>query len=223
MRLFERSASCRRCIGCAGSRRPRSRQGIPGGLLYGVSAVSASDAWAVGTLGSTGAVPLIMHWNGTTWSRVPSPSPGQLCQPCGQLVNELDGVAIISRSDAWAVGAYTTTAAFAALTLHWNGTKWVRVPNQDGTSDTRLTGVSMVVGDRRLGRRVSLDQIRAKHKHPDPALERRHLVPFLAMRHRHRLVMRHDQRGPLARLSHLKFLPTELTGRARGGSVTGVL
>ena len=207
---------------------------IPGGRLFSVSAVSASDAWAVGTLGLTGAVPLILHWNGITWSRVPiarsvatgigavsaasaseawalagqlhqaaalhwngtswskvlilpgdrlavpfavsdagpknawavgqrgdktltvhwdgaawsqvpSPSPGQVCQPCAGLVDKLSGVAIISKSDAWAVGAYTTSTAVAALTLHWNGTKWVRVPNQAGsTRTTALEGVSMV-------------------------------------------------------------------------------
>jgi hypothetical protein len=37
------------------------------GNLYGVAAVSASDAWAVGQNG--GAGDLILHWNGKTWTR----------------------------------------------------------------------------------------------------------------------------------------------------------
>ena len=36
------------------------------GFLNGVSAVSASDAWAVG---SGTSEPLILHWNGTTGRR----------------------------------------------------------------------------------------------------------------------------------------------------------
>src|SRR4029450_9046908 len=45
-------------------------------LLYGVSAISANDVWAVGwTGGKSGPVTLTMHWNGSTWSVVPSPNP----------------------------------------------------------------------------------------------------------------------------------------------------
>jgi hypothetical protein len=33
---------------------------------------SASDAWAVGGTGWLTSQSLIMHWNGTAWSRVPS-------------------------------------------------------------------------------------------------------------------------------------------------------
>jgi hypothetical protein len=40
------------------------------GELNAVSAVSASDAWAVGATGRFGMVPLIVHWDGGSWSRV---------------------------------------------------------------------------------------------------------------------------------------------------------
>ena len=44
------------------------------GALSGVAAVSASDAWAVGTVSAgTGSEPPILRWNGTSWKRVPSP------------------------------------------------------------------------------------------------------------------------------------------------------
>jgi hypothetical protein len=44
--------------------------------LYGVTATSASSAWAVSTLNS-GAEVLILRWNGIAWKNVQSaPTPG---------------------------------------------------------------------------------------------------------------------------------------------------
>jgi hypothetical protein len=70
----------------AGSRLPIRRYN-GSGTLSGVAATSASNAWAVG-----GA--LILHWNGKTWKRVPSPSSAA----------GLSGVAATSATNAWAVG-----------------------------------------------------------------------------------------------------------------------
>ena len=53
--------------------------GGPGGnpILYAVAAVSASDVWAVGFTGSrTQQQTNVLHWDGSTWTRVPAPSPG---------------------------------------------------------------------------------------------------------------------------------------------------
>jgi hypothetical protein len=53
----------------------------PGGAstLQGIAAISANDIWAVGAFGGTSAVPseftLTEHWDGTSWSIIPSPSP----------------------------------------------------------------------------------------------------------------------------------------------------
>ena len=92
--------------------------------LLGVSAVSGSDAWAVGyyTDPGVGALTyktLILHWNGTAWSRVKSPSPSSA-------YNQLLGVSAVSGSNAWAVGYYDGFfgRAYATLILHWNGTVW---------------------------------------------------------------------------------------------------
>jgi hypothetical protein len=41
------------------------------GTLEAVAAVSATDAWAVGDLGQEDT-PLIVHWNGSSWTQVPS-------------------------------------------------------------------------------------------------------------------------------------------------------
>src|SRR6266446_3960065 len=67
--------------------------------LYGVSAVSSTDVWAVGyyTPPNGGTYTLTEHWNGSQWSAVSSPSPGPD-------VNYLYGVSVVSSTDAWAVG-----------------------------------------------------------------------------------------------------------------------
>ena len=109
-----------------------------GGTLVGVSAVSSSDAWAVGNY-STSTVPyapFISRWNGARWTKVASPNPG--------LANgtSLLGVSAQSRTNAWAVGTYTPSAGTAgALILHWGGTRWrqVRSPSAE---DPELFAVS---------------------------------------------------------------------------------
>jgi hypothetical protein len=44
------------------------------------------------------AQPLILHWNGQKWAQVASPNPGT--------DGALDGLAITSASNAWAVGVF---------------------------------------------------------------------------------------------------------------------
>jgi len=95
-------------------------------FLSGISAVSASDVWAVGGSSKT----LILRWNGTRWRQVPSPSPGT-----GALLYD---VAAISAGDAWATGR----SARGALILHWNGTAWRRVRSPAVRSGAALVGIS---------------------------------------------------------------------------------
>ena len=52
---------------------------------------------------------LILRWNGTSWKRVPSPTPAG-----GAF---LLGVAAVSARNAWAVGG--------GLILRWNGVTWM--------------------------------------------------------------------------------------------------
>src|SRR5689334_19817269 len=44
--------------------------------LFGLAAISSNDIWSVGSydIGNR-TVTLALHWNGTQWSVVPSPSP----------------------------------------------------------------------------------------------------------------------------------------------------
>lgn len=79
--------------------------------LYAVAALGADDVWAVGWSGSR---PLIEHWNGRSWTIVPSHARGTL-----------NGVVAISRRDVWAVGGHEKRP----LIEHWNGRSWRVVPS----------------------------------------------------------------------------------------------
>ena len=81
----------------AAATSPATSTAVPARFLLGVSATSASNAWAVGFIGGSPQQTLIQHWNGTAWKQVATPDPG----PVG---NILDGVSAVSASDAWAVG-----------------------------------------------------------------------------------------------------------------------
>src|SRR6266513_1947902 len=110
--------------------------------LSSVSAVSGSDAWAAGyyTNNTTHAIDtLILHWDGTTWTQVPSPHPSST-------QNILRGVSAVSGGDAWAVGWYNKTFSIEdPLIVHWNGTAWTRVPSSHPNSALiNLSGVSEV-------------------------------------------------------------------------------
>jgi hypothetical protein len=99
-------------------------------MLNGIAAASATAAWAVGVTGVNAAIPVILHWDGTKWSR--------------QLVRHwrsgaiLWGVAATSGRTAWAVGVHGTGKV---LILAWNGTDWRQVPAPPGASGS-LQGVA---------------------------------------------------------------------------------
>jgi len=67
-------------------------------ILTSVTAISSNDVWAVGFIGTgTGyETPETMHWDGTSWSIVPSPG--------GSQSTILLGAAAVSANDIWAVG-----------------------------------------------------------------------------------------------------------------------
>jgi len=93
--------------------------------LIGVSADSATDAWAVGAYSYSNPTTyaeetLVLHWNGTKWSKVASPNPGGTS---GNDINVLSGVSANSATDAWAGGGYNPFLT-ATIVLHWNGTSW---------------------------------------------------------------------------------------------------
>jgi hypothetical protein len=92
--------------------------------LTAVTAVSPSDAWAVGWDASHNLSgpdqALVMHWNGTRWARVPSPSPSAAS-------TMLTAVSALSGTDAWTVGRVLRSGDSRTFTLHWDGARWLRM------------------------------------------------------------------------------------------------
>lgn len=114
-----------------------------GNTLAGVTSVSATDAWAVGS-SFTGSVyrTIAERWDGTAWSEVATPN-------VGSRTNALTSVVASSSNDAWAVGFYDDGSTFRALAMHWDGFSWslVHTPNV-GAGENVLESVSAVaVGD----------------------------------------------------------------------------
>ncbi|MGD0702667.1 MAG: hypothetical protein ABSA02_22635 [Trebonia sp.] len=109
-------------------------------VLSGVSAVSASGAWAVGSenaeLNGVGAKPVIDSWNGAAWSQVSTPATA------GNTAN-LAAVSASSPTDAWAVGNTAVNRSdIAGLTMHWNGKAWTTVPAVDYGVENSLLSVA---------------------------------------------------------------------------------
>ena len=93
--------------------------GLPAGtaqlIMSSISGSSPSDIWAAGTASTVGvrptqAVPVLEHFNGTSWSNVSVPAPTSLRG------GGLSDVLAISPTDAYAVAD--------GVILHWNGTAW---------------------------------------------------------------------------------------------------
>src|SRR5215216_76168 len=107
--------------------------------LYGVTAVAADDAWAVGLYEPQGGGTrtLILHWDGISWSIVPSPNPATY--------SGLYAVAAVSTTDVWAVGYYFTETTQRTLIEHWDGKSWSIVPSPNVGASRNLLGAVTVV------------------------------------------------------------------------------
>jgi|ERR1700694_442972 len=95
-------------------------------LLFGVAAISANDAWAVGeyTDGIDIHRALAMHWDGHTWSFI---NPMVVAE-----YSLIYSVTKIAHNDVWAAGIYRVSGrAFHPLFLHWNGSQWTQIPGVD--------------------------------------------------------------------------------------------
>jgi hypothetical protein len=98
---------------------------------------SPGNVWAVGWT-FTGQVnqTLILHWDGRSWKRVPSPDPGG-----SQHDNLLHAVAVTSSASAWAVGEFIGKSD-RAMILHWNGIRWANVASPNPLPDNHLLAVA---------------------------------------------------------------------------------
>ena len=112
-------------------------------ILYSITCAAASDCWVIGYHAADFAYQtLIQHWDGNTWSIVPSPSTDAAQN------NFLNSVTCTSASDCWAVGFYDSGAAYQTLIERWNGSAWAIVPspNTDATRENRLFSVTCASG-----------------------------------------------------------------------------
>jgi hypothetical protein len=109
-------------------------------MLFGASALSPSDVWVVGDQEGPGHVfrTLAEHWDGSTWSVVPSPNPGS----DGDHLYAIDAV---SPDNVWAAGQQLGgNSPDQGLVEHWDGQKWsvVPVPTPASASLVMLDGIT---------------------------------------------------------------------------------
>lgn len=124
--------------------------------LYGVTTISNTDGWAVGSYSDDGHQhALVLHYSNDANSWVNDP-----VSVTGSTESVLTAVTSNSSSDVWAVGYYlpnTTGAVYRTLAMHYDGSSWsvVSSPNATPSSstvavDNKLYGVSNVPGSSNL-------------------------------------------------------------------------
>src|SRR5438105_728723 len=110
---------------------------VPWGELLAVGGSAPDDVWALGDSSYHGNfLNLAMHWDGTAWQQVPTPSIGNW--------NMLRGVAVLSKTDAWAVGF---THDYTTLIEHWDGSAWTIVDSPVVKLNAPLYGITAVTAD----------------------------------------------------------------------------
>ncbi|MEO5953505.1 MAG: hypothetical protein ABIQ44_13655, partial [Chloroflexia bacterium] len=106
--------------------------------LYGVTPVTATDAWAVGYYANTAGLyrTLTLHYNGTNWAYVSSPSP--TFGGAG-----LRGVVAVSANEVWAAGVQADISlVYRMYVLRWNGSAWSVSSSTPNTGGCVLTAIS---------------------------------------------------------------------------------
>jgi len=130
--------------------QPSGSSSDAGSWLSGVTALTATQAWAVGGHYKTQnapAKPLVERWNGHAWRAVQL--TGVTLPRSPHSYQSLHAAAAISAKDVWAVGEagyYANPNAPVVKTLieHWDGRHWTAVPAQDPTPVYALYGVAAV-------------------------------------------------------------------------------
>jgi hypothetical protein len=116
-------------------------QGSNSNVLFGITAISANDLWAVGQYVSSKALTsqtLIEHYNGSTWTLVASPTVSSQ--------SFLHGVTALSAREVWAVGLSIDSAGVRkTLIEQWNGSTWRSVASPSpGSALNSLDSVTRV-------------------------------------------------------------------------------
>ncbi len=116
------------CVAWTGGEQPPDPGGsVNNNSLWGVAVLSPCNAWAVGDYdpGQT----LIVHWDGASWTQVPSPDPAT--------PSRLFGVHALSASNVWAVGEYFDGSIYKTMIVHWDGSAWTQVPSPNVSGATQ--------------------------------------------------------------------------------------
>ena len=109
---------------------PSPNPSYPAGAnLNAITAISASDIWAVGSFYNTSFTisAFALHYNGTVWSVTILPQPA-VTGPSSPI---LHGVTAVASNNVWAVGENEEVPGLGITTLieHWNGSAWSIVPS----------------------------------------------------------------------------------------------
>jgi hypothetical protein len=100
-----------------------------GANLNAITAVSASDIWAVGSFYNTSFTisAFALHYNGSSWTVTILPQPA-VTGPSSPI---LHGVTAVASNNIWAVGENEEVPGLGITTLieHWNGSAWSIVPS----------------------------------------------------------------------------------------------
>lgn len=99
--------------------------------LNGISASGPRDVWAVGSGFGENDRPVVLHYDGRSWTALPTP-------PYGGLYGEFNDVVANGPRDVWVAGRtlLDENDRGHALIMHWNGRTWTRL---DGPADSRLS------------------------------------------------------------------------------------
>lgn len=106
--------------------------------LWAVSAIDSDDVWAGGEQnmqvngGWVGSQPLTIHWDGASWTEIPSPVPPTSIGAgyTGSSVLEIEA---IETDDVWFLGRWVgpypgTSSTRPAMAMHWDGSSFTLVP-----------------------------------------------------------------------------------------------
>jgi hypothetical protein len=91
--------------------------------LFDIAALAPNDIWAAGSAVANGlAGPLVEHWDGGSWSIVPTPNVTD---------RTFRALAAITSDDVWVVGSQDNPSGVGRipLTEHWDGTTWTAIPS----------------------------------------------------------------------------------------------
>lgn len=97
--------------------------------LQSIDVISGDDAWAAGydyDNARQQTIPLIVHWDGSSWSNVPVPTFDHTA--------ELRAITARAADDIYAAGTQTDANGFPhALILHYDGSGWSVIPETELT------------------------------------------------------------------------------------------